>query len=178
MDLAFFDYLQRLEMMAFFSGYPLVYAIAFFIAGKQKSKSGLKGKIVSLLPYSYALVGTLFLGLQLNNLYPDYTFENIKLTTQEPYLKIWGLLALLFWIPALRKKPVISLLHSLVFFSLLAKDLFRHTFQSSTDMNIIRNDMKIYSDSLILNLGVLAVVSIFYFLIIRLNNNRYSRHNS
>lgn len=178
MDSSFFDYLQRLEMMAFFSGYPLIYAIASFIAGKHQSKTSIKRKIVSLLPYSYALVGTLFLGLQLNNLYPDYTFENIKLTTQEPYLKIWGLLALLFWIPAFAKKPVISLMHSLVFFFFLAKDLFLHTFQPSADKHIIRNEMKIYSDSLILNLGALAAVSIFYFLIIRLINNRNSRHNS
>src|ERR1043165_5803649 len=101
MNESFFGYLQRLEMMAFFSGYPLIYAIAFFIAGNKPSKTSIKRKIVSLLPFAYALVGTLFLGLQLNKLYPDYSFENIKLTTEEPFLKIWGLLSLLFWIPAL-----------------------------------------------------------------------------
>lgn len=167
MDSAFFDYLQRLEMMAFFSGYPLIYAVAFLIAGNRQSKTSIIRKTVSLLPFSYALVGTLFLGLQLKNLYPDYSIENIKLTTQEPYLKIWGLLSLLFWIPALGKKPVLSLLHSLVFFFFLAKDLFLHAFQSSSDKNIIRNDMKVYSDSIILNLGAWAVVLLIYYLVIR-----------
>ena len=175
MDESFFGYLQRLEMMAFFSGYPLIYAVAFFIAANLQSNTSIKRKIVSLLPFSYALVGTLFLGLQIKNLYPDYSFENIKLTTQEPFLKIWGLLSMLFWIPALSKKPVLSLVHSLVFFFFLAKDLFLHIFQLSTDKYMIRNEMKIYSDSLILNLGALAVVSIFYFLIIRFKKNRSSQ---
>ena len=158
MEDSFFSYLQRLELLAFFSGYPLLYAIVVFIAGKEQSKTTIKGRIVSMLPYGYALVGTLYLGLQLKNLYPDYSFENIKLAMQLPFLIIWGILSILFWMPALSKKSVLSLLHSLVFFFILAGDLFTH----STDKSVIRNDMNIYSNSLLINLatfGFLVLIS-------------------
>ncbi len=170
----FFTYLQYLELLAFFSGYPLVYAIVIFIAGNQQSKTNFISRIDKLLPFSYALVGTLYLGLQLRNLYPDYSFENIKLSFHEPYLKIWGLLSILYWLPIFSKKPVYSLLHSLFFFFLLAKDLFLHLIQSSTGKTDLRNEMKIYSDSLILNLGAFIVIALIYFLIIRIKANKNS----
>lgn len=167
MDDAFFAYLQRLESMAFFSGYPLIYAIAISIAGKKQTRTILKSRLVSLLPFGYALVGTLYLGLQLKNLYPDYSIENIKLTIQQPWLMIWGLFSILFWIPAIAKKRTLSLLHSLVFFFFLARDLISHSFQPSADKNVIRNDMKIYTDSLILNLVTFALIVLLSFLFTR-----------
>jgi len=176
MDFAFFDYLERLEMMAFFSGYPLIYAIVIFIAGKQKQNTTIKSKIVSLLPFSYALIGTLFLGLQLRNLYPDYSLENIELSVQLPYLKIWALFSLLFWVPIIARKTVLSLLHSLVFFFFLARDLFLHTFQSTADNNIVRTEMKIYSDSLILNLGAFLVILLTYFILNRIRSPKNTSH--
>ena len=160
----FFAYLQQLEMMAFFSGYPLFYAFIHFISGNNQSKPNTKKKIDSLLPFSYALVGTLYLGLQLKNLYPDYSFENIKGTLQQPFLVIWALLSILFWIPALHKKPVLSLIHSLVFFFFLVRDLILQSTTSSADKYIVRNDMKIYTDSLLLNGGAFAFIVILFFL--------------
>jgi hypothetical protein len=167
MDNSFIAYIQRLETLAFFSGYPLIFAIMVFMGGGRGPAAGFRGRLVTFLPYSYALVGTLFIGLQLKNLYPDYSFENIKVTILESYLKIWGLLSLLFWIPALAKKPILSLMHSLVFFFFLAKDLFLHATQSPGDRNLIRNEMKIYTDSLILNLGTLICITLVYFLFLR-----------
>ena len=158
MDNSFFAYLQQLELMAFFSGYPLLYAVILFIAGNQPAKNKFKRKIYSLLPFAYALTGTLYLGLQLKNLYPDYSIENIHLAIQQPYLVCWGLLSILFWVPVLAKKPVLSLLHSLVFFFFIARDLVLHRFQSSVDKTMVRNDMKIYTDSILLNMGTLIVV--------------------
>ena len=157
MEDTFFAYLHRLELMAFFSGYPLIYAIVFFIAGNQPSKNKLKGRLFFLLPFSYALVGTLYLGLQLKNLYPDYSFGNIALTMQDPILIIWGLLSLLFWIPVFRKKPVVTLLHSLVFFFFLLRDLFQHTFYQ-VDKTVVRNDMNIYTNSLLINISAFAFI--------------------
>jgi hypothetical protein len=167
MDVSFFEYLKRLELLAFFSGYPLIFAIVVYIGGNRKANSGFRGRLVTLLPYSYALVGTLFLGLQLKNLYPDYSFENIKVATLESYLRIWGLLSLLFWLPRLAKKPMISLIHSLVFFFFLAKDLLLHAIQSSDDRNMIRNEMNIYTDSLLLNLGAMVFIVFVYLLFSR-----------
>ena len=58
----FFAYLQQLELMAFFSGYPLLYAIILFFAGNKQPKNNFKNRMVSVLPYAYALIGTLYLG--------------------------------------------------------------------------------------------------------------------
>ena len=119
MDDSFFLYLDRLELMAFFSGYALIYLIIRSLGDAERIKKVTEINISSLLPYAYALVGILYLGLQLKNLYPDYTWANIA-ANPEPYLKIWGLLSILFFIPVLNKKIVLSLLHSLVFFFFLA----------------------------------------------------------
>ena len=97
MDDSFFAYLQRLELIAFFSGYPLLYTIVLFIAGNWKSNSNSKKRIISCLPFTYALTGTLYLGLQIRNLFPVYTIENIKQAIQYPWLLAWGLLSILFW---------------------------------------------------------------------------------
>lgn len=150
--------------MAFFSGYPLIYAVTLFFAGDQKAGSNFRGRLVRFLPFAYALAGTLYLGLQVRNLYPDYSIENIKLSILHPYLMIWGLLSILFWIPRLSKKPVISLLHSFVFFFFLLKDLYLQLVTTGADKNIIRNDMKIYTDSLLLNFGALVLLLLFSFL--------------
>lgn len=121
-------------------------------------------RLILLLPFAYAFTGTLFLGYQLKNLYPHYSPENIKATFQHPYLTAWALLSLLFWLPAIAKKKVLSLLHSLVFFFFIVKDLFIQLSASSGNNDVVRNDMKIYTLSLLLNLGSLALIIMLSFL--------------
>lgn len=168
MDNSFFNYLQLLELLAFFSGYPMIYAIVFFFTGNQLSKTGLKNRLVLFLPIAYALVGTLYIGLQLKNIYPDYSLENLKQIFLVSFLKIWGILSILFWIPVFRKKPVFSLLHSLVYFFLLAKNLFRFLAESDYPLSI-SNEMKIYTDSLLLNVGCLLIIVFVYVVFNKLN---------
>ncbi len=162
MGAGFFSYIERLELMGFFSAYPLVYALVSVIATSFKAPVK---KIFSLLPYTYALVGLLYLGLQLKNLYPDYSFENIRLSVQQPFLKIWALLTLLFWIPFFAKKPVLSLLHSLVFFFFLLRDLYLQTSLHNADKTIVRNEMKLYTDSFLLFLSGFTAILLLSFLI-------------
>jgi hypothetical protein len=162
MDSSFFAYIHRLELIAFFSGYPLIYTLTLFIARTQQFKNNFKSRVVPLLPFAYALIGTCYLGLQLKNLYPNYSLENIKLTFQQPYLIAWALLSILFWIPTLPKKNLTSLLHSLVFFFLLVMDLFSRSAGSHNDT--VRNDMKLYTISLLLNLIAIAFIALLSFL--------------
>ena len=169
--------MERLEMIAFFGGYPLLYFVIHFVAGNQLKRTILKNRLITLLPLAYALVGTLYLGLQLKDWYPDYNIKHIASGFQYPYLKIWGLLSLIFWIPPLFKKPVFSLLHSLVFFFLLIQDLYVQFFSSAADKHIIKNDMKVYTDSLLLNLLSFVVVSVIYFLLVRFRNKKNSVRN-
>ena len=163
MENSFFAYLQQLELMAFFSGYPLLYALIFFVAGNKQSGNNFKKRIISALPFVYPILGTLYLGLQLKNLYPDYSFQNIKLTMQKPWLITWGLLSIIFWIPMLGKKTILSLIHSLVFFFFLARDLFLQL-SASSDNSIIKNDMNVYSNSLLLNTGIFVFILLLSFL--------------
>ena len=158
MDNSFFAYIQQLELMAFFSGYPLIYSVVLYIAGTLRKKNNFKTRMVSLLPYGYALIGTLYLGDQLRNLFPDFSVENIILTMQQTWLIIWGLLSLLFWIPAIGKKKVLTLIHSLVFLFFLGRDLLLQLFTASVNNDIVRNDMKIYGNSLLLNLAAFAFI--------------------
>lgn len=167
MDNSFFAYLQQLELIAFFSGYPLIYTVIHFSVGNQQVKNDFKNRIPSYLPFAYALVGALYLALQLKNLYPDYSVDNLKLTIQQPWLMSWGLLSILFWIPVLSKKKILSLLHSLVFFFILIRDLFIQFSASSAGNHIVKNDMNIYTISLALNLGALIIIVLFCFLCIR-----------
>ena len=164
MDNSFFSYLQRIELLAFFSGYPLIYTLIVFTAGNQRSKNNFISRCISLLPLGYALVGSLYLGLQLKNLYPYYSVENLKLTIQEPLLIIWALLSILFWIPFFSKKTVISLIHSFVFFFFLLRDIFLQLSAKSGDRSLVRNSMKLYTDSLLLNLCAFAFIALLAFL--------------
>jgi len=165
MNSDFFKYLNQLELLAFFSAYPLLYAIVSAFFGKGKLK------IVPLLPYAYALTGTLYLGLQLKNLYPDYSIDNIRLVIQPLVLKLLGLFSIFFWLPLLSRKPVISLLHSLIFFFLLTKDLFLHAFTNRIDKGVIGNNMKVFTDSFLLNAASLIIIfTLYYFLIFRKRN--------
>lgn len=158
-------YLQQMEAMAFFTGFPLMYIFVLFVVGSEKIKNGIQRNLVEGLPYAYALVGLLYGGLQLRNWYPDYSLVHIAQSLKLPYLVLWGLSSVLFWIPIFRKITVLPLLHSLVFFFFLAKDIFLQLINSSVDKNIIRNDMKIYTDSLLLNAGVYALIMLTFFLI-------------
>jgi len=174
MDSSFELYLEQLELMAFFSGYPLIYFVILSFAGQQSARSAFKNQLVSLLPLAYALAGTMYLGLQLKNLYPDFSIEHIKADFQFPLLKIWGLLSVFFWFPLLRKKPFISLLHSLVFFCLLIRDFYLQLSSADTDRFVLKNEMKVYTDSLFLNFSTFAAICIVYFLISWLKKNKNS----
>lgn len=165
MDNHFFSYVDRMELLAFFSGYPLVYTMIILIGGNLPSKTGIRKRMPSWLPYSYALVGTIYLGFQLRSLYLDYSILNINQSFQQPYLKIFGLLSLVFWIPAFSRKKGWSLLHGLVFFFLWAVDLvYQQLPGTSYDAHLERNNMIIYTASLMLNLGTFAVITILFSL--------------
>lgn len=164
--IVFFFYLHRLELIAFFSGYPLIYATVFLIEGKRRSKIELKkGTFTSLLPFSYALVGTLYFGFELMNLYPNYSYDNIREFAQHPFLVVWGLLAMLFWIPAIANRTILSLMHSLVFFILLVRDLFFFRPVAGADRSMVSNDMKLYTYSLFLHIFAFITVALVYFLL-------------
>lgn len=152
-------------MLAFFSGYPLIYYLLQLISRNKSFDNIRAASVVSILPFAYALLGTLYLGLQLSNWYPDYSIENIEQRVQQPWLFIWALLSLVFWIPALSKRQILSILHSLVFFFLIVKDLFLYLTAQISVQDTIRTDMQVYTISVFLNLAACSLVFLFSFLI-------------
>ena len=149
--------------MAFFSGYPLLYAAIHVVASKLSNKAELQNRLVFHLPHAYALVATLYLAFQLKTMFPDYSFAHTHL----PYLKAWGIVAVLFWTPALAKKPVWSLLHSLVFFFFVVRDLLLQIFATPDDTWMVKNDMKLFSVSLLFNLAAFATILFVSYLVRR-----------
>jgi len=90
---------ERLEMFAFFAGYPLAFYVTYFFARKTLQRPAFKSRAIYLFPLAYALIATLYWGLQLRNWYPDYQIQNIVSNTHYIYSKIWALLAIIFWLP-------------------------------------------------------------------------------
>jgi hypothetical protein len=169
-----FAYSEWIELESFFPGYLLVYAIVYLVASNRPVTSFIKTRLLPKLPLAYALAGTFYWALQLKNAYPDYTIDHLTAGIQLPYLKIWGLLSVLFWIPLLRKKAALSLLHSSVFFLLLMKSLYLQFFTSSPGNDLARNNMKIYSVSILLNLAALILVTLISLLIARFKRQKRS----
>jgi hypothetical protein len=168
---------ERLETIAFFAGYPLVFYFVYFFARKKLQQPVPKNKAIYLFPLTYALLGTLYWGLQLRNWYPDYQIKNIVSNTYYIYSKIWALLAIIFWIPFFFKRPFLSVIHSLFFFFLLLRDIFSQLLFHDQDIYTLKNEMKVYTVSLLLNLFALFVVSLFYLLISYITRRKKSFPN-
>jgi hypothetical protein len=171
------SYIEWVELESFFSGYLLVYAIIYLVASNRPVSNFVKIKVVPNLPLAYALVGILYWGLQLKNEYPNYHINSLITGIQFPYLKIWGLLSIFFWIPVLHKRAVFSMLHSLVFFFILMKSFYIQLFSHSAGNELARNNMKIYSVSILLNLIALILVTLISLLIAHFKRQKRSNHN-
>ncbi len=162
-----FIYLDQLQMLAFFSGYVFVYLLVSFLLDVKNPKLAAIGKsIVALLPLGYALTGTLFLGLIAKNIYMDGTAMALNNQLLNPYLKIFGLLSLLFWLPMFARKRKYSLLHSLCFLFFIIKDLFLFSI-SKMNKETIQNDLRVFTDSVILNILSFTAIMVSYFAIKR-----------
>jgi hypothetical protein len=171
---SFFAYAEWIELETFFSGYLLVYAIIYLVASNRAAKGFVKTSLLTKLPQAYAFAGILYLGLQLKNAYPDYSIEHLTAGIQLPLLKIWGLLSVLFWIPLFRKRVAFSLLHSSVFLFSLAKSTYLQLVTSSPGDNMAKNNMKIYSVSILLTLAALILVILISLVLARFKRQKRS----
>lgn len=165
MDNSFFIYLQQLEILVFFSGYPLIYLLVQSIVSIPSLNNNLRKRLWFLLPYAYALAGILFLGFELKNMFPDFSVENIAQRIQNPFLFCWGLLSITFLIPALRRRQVLAFIHSLVFFYPLISMLFQNKGLSVSENDSLKNFMRVYTISLLLYCVIIAVLyAVSFFL--------------
>ena len=160
-----FAYLARLEIMVYFAGYSIIYALVFFLSGEFRRKpDSFLTLLPGLLPKAYALCGTLFLGYMIKKVYIGYGMNISISQLDHPLLIVWGLLSLLFWLKPLRKMPVLSLVHSLVFFYFIPRDIYLK-YSGGGDNDMVRNDMNILTFSLLLNAACLLIVTILHYII-------------
>jgi hypothetical protein len=173
----FSDYLQQLVLLAFFAGYPLLYAVVGVVAESRWLRGRGAARMVALLPYAYALTGVLYGGFQAQAVYNHYAAGIAGVPYSLPWAGVWGLSAILFWIPALARKTGVSLAHSLVFFWVVVKDIFGQITHAGADSNILRNDMKLYTASFLMQamawLLLLAVSGLGQRLRARCKNRRH-----
>jgi hypothetical protein len=171
MDNDLLAYIEWVELETFFSGFLLVYAIVYLLSAKQ-SAGFIKIKILPLLPLSYALIAKLYWGLQFKNWYPDYNINHIISGIHYPYLKLWALLAIFFWLPILRKKFFLAAIHSSIFFFLIIKDIALQILSKTPDYSTRNNDLKIYAASIGIHITALVVVLLVFLLLFRLKKKK------
>lgn len=168
----FFLTIERLELISFFAAYPLLYLFINFLGDSFKSQSRIINRLKLLLPYAYALTGLAFIAYQLYNLYPNLSFQQIKDSTQLPVLKIWAFISILFFVPLFAKKTALSLLHSFVFFFLLLQDLYYQLSGKNEMLYTIKNDMKVYTDSFLLQTSSLIILFIILSIIKKVRSKK------
>lgn len=163
MNQDFFQYLEKLELLAFFSGYPLWYAIVKAFSGQRSTETKDRRISGKILPYTYALTATLYAGFCADKLYPDWSFTSWKLLFSHTWLVPWAFTALVFWIPAAGKRTYLSLLHSIPFFFILLSDILHYHF-NSPGSGRPTNEMNMYGISVLIQ----AVVYCSIYLVHRL----------
>jgi uncharacterized membrane protein len=141
-------YMEWIMLETLFSGYLLVFSILYIVSAYKGQRGFIKIRIMPLLPLTYAFVGTIFWGLQLRVGHSYNTFQHFVSSLQYPFLHGWALLSILFWIPFLRERPILSALHSSIFFALMMIDLFAEARDKLFDNSLLGNGLKIYSVSL------------------------------
>jgi hypothetical protein len=154
------NYLQLLEILAFFSGYPLIYLLVKYLNQFRGIQRFTKQALL-VLPFVYGFIGIFFLGLQLKTLSITLDLAHF----QHPYLVIWGIISIVFLFPIFSKQPSFSLFHSLIFlFVLISKFFFKST-SLEEKSQVISNYMNIYTISIALNLVLLILVMAVSFLL-------------
>lgn len=169
MDNSFQSYLLYLELMIFFSGYPLLYALVSSLSGNGRIvKSGLN--LDTMLVKTYAVTGALYLGLQIRKSYYSNSIQDL---THPSLLIVFALLSILCWLPFLQKRKIAALLHSLFFFIWLLRSFFLELSSDSPDQHVLSNNMKVYTTSFLLNTVVFLIIWILYYIA-----RRYSGKNT
>src|SRR5690242_8173809 len=97
-------YIDWVELETFFSGYLLVFSIFYLLSRNGRFENYVHSKILPRLPIAYAFVGVLYVGLLIKDSSPGFDLE-LVFSAGYPFFKILGILAILFWIPLIRKNP-------------------------------------------------------------------------
>ncbi len=171
-------YIEWVELESFFSGFIVIWLIAQAFGHFAILPQKLNGSIRKSLPLAYAIIGTLYLGLQLRNSWYDQTFLPLFPGYEYYFLKAWALLALLCWIPFFRKHSIFAVLHSSVYFFVMARDLVIAYTREYDDSSRTSNDWKIFAASVGLNLVLTLIILFLSHLLDFLRRRSHSMQHS
>lgn len=165
----FFAYLEKLELIAFFTGFPLIY---FLVMAYKKpllsSKYAFLKQVPCHLSYGYALSVLLYVGMkvyqQVNN-QEGFHVSNLFIGDNKYYI-IWAYAGLIFWLPFLKSKPILALLHSLVFFFLFLFFIYLYI-NGEAEKAVVTNSTQLYFYSILLHVFTLLFVTTLYFIFSR-----------
>lgn len=166
MDNEFLASFEKFELIAFFSGYALIYVLLNGVLQGERIFGASKTRLFSL---SYQLTATLFLGYTVRKLVMG-SLDGVQTYFYHPLLYLFGLLSIFFWLPPLYRRSVIMLFHSLVFFSLIPLDIIFY-FRGMADRSQVRNDMNMLGLGLSFNVFITVVA----FLILWLSERMHKR---
>lgn len=161
----FFKYLQLLEILAFFTGYPLVYLIVKTVIQSPVIGETIQLRMLRALPFSYALVGLLFVGFEFKNNYSDLHIQILWSHIVNPFPYFWALLSLIFFHPYFSRAPQWCFYHSLVFLFLILQNIFLELNNQLVNGDNLHNSLKIYSISLLLDAASFGISFLLFFLI-------------
>lgn len=159
-------YIEKLELVTFFSAFPLVYLLIQFIATEfslnKKWIINLNANITTVYP----IISLLYIGMKLNQVYQSHFFA-IDWYEYNTYLKIWSFTAIIFFIPFFKKKKEWTFIHSIPYVLLIVLDIINY-YRNQIGVEVIHNEMRLYFISTILNLLILAFYTLFAGLFLRL----------
>ena len=168
----FFTYIDKLELIAFFSAFPLFYfLIISFYTKPLTAKFKFLKSIPTLISNTYATMTVLYMGMKLNQLYLQNTFATIQIQylTTIFILKCWTVFGFLFFFNFFRTKPLIALAHSSIYFLILFIDFFQY-YNRQIDIEVFHNEMRLYIIGFIAYITILSIL-----LIIRLIRLKYRK---
>lgn len=171
-------YIEWIELESFFSGFIVLCLIALIVRRFARLSQKLNDAIFRSLPLAYAIVGTLYLGLQLRNSWEDHSLLPLFPGYQYYFLKSWALIALLCWIPFIRRNVLFAILHSSVYFFVMARDLIIAYTGEYDDSSRTSNDWKIFSVSIGLNLVLTLIILLVSHLLDFLRKRKRSMQHS
>jgi hypothetical protein len=175
----FFSIFWWVYFCVFFSGYPLMYVLVY-LAHRNKSLHHSTAKFLfSMLPMTYAFVATCFWMLMTCTGKISFVLERIMSTAPSALAILYGFSALLFWLPAFRRKNYWSFLHSLALFMLpFINMLNRISKHKIVDHEYISNLIRIHAAGFIIYIVAIIFLWLAQWMILHAVSYGQHKHTS
>lgn len=155
----FFSFFWWIYFCVFFSGYPLIYILLYFIGKRKSMHHAVAKRIFPLLPLAYAFVATCFWLLMIFTGRMDFVSQRISSAAPSALIVLYSFSSLLFFLPAFRRKAFWCFLHSLPLFVLPVYYIFsRGSKNKIVDSDDILNLIRIYAAGFIIYIIVMILM--------------------